>query len=74
MLRLIRRVLEYCRAKENTSVNCIWPSGSQFGASAVDVLQGGASRQELQTDREIPIWGGLGARKIYPRTDLWIMS
>lgn len=60
MLRLIYHILEYCRAKEKTSVNCIWPSGSQFAASAVDVLRGGASRQELQTDREIPIWGGVG--------------
>lgn len=57
MLRLIRQVVEDCRAEESTSVNCIWSSSGQFAASAVGVLRGGVSWQELQTDREVPIWG-----------------
>lgn len=73
MLRLIHQVVEDCRAKESISVNCIWPSGGQFATSAAGVLWGGASRQELQTDREVPHLGGWGARKIYPGTEPWIV-
>lgn len=57
MLRLIHQVVEDCRAKESTSVNCIWSSSGQFAVSAVGVLQGAVSRQELQTCREVPIYG-----------------